>query len=649
MTMNDFDNYNLFDGPLAPAAGIVSPPGTYLPPGGSAPVADPPGTYSAAGASAPTTDPAGTYSSPYALDRLIIVPSQNTPDNVVLSFNSAVAVENYYGVKSPEATLAKEFFAGYAGTSATLSFTRFANGQRPHLLGANISSLTLSQLQSINGALTLTFDTSFGTFTYTGNVDLSGVTSFSDAALDIRHALNSNLQTAAVTTGSSITPESVSFTGYTGGKGDGAHLYVKSVSSGAIEIGGMVSAPGLAAGAEIIDQLSGTPGGPGEYAFENSYGLETTPEAMTETYGKLTVGSVTSGAVAIGEKVTGSDIPTLTAVDANISGAGPGSTWVVNNALSVRGDITMTAPTLTVENQFYKGATENNDFFEIQPNGVFGFNQNPSSMSYVGGSTAATELGLTQASGAIDSSPGGEHFSVAQYMDNVLNETNQFGQPVEFGSFQSTEPRLDANLAAWAQSIDGDGYQFLTSHLTTPPAGSSTPVTDPAGTYSPAGASAPTFASPGTAGPGIHFKGPFTSKKGFDTAIDSINASTAIQDEAKTYEANVWGSDTLSKYVAPYGPELQFWVESPTLQINVQVLPATSPIPPNATQSESVFLQEINSIEPDASVAKTTYNDINRAYADSLGQGAIAGASGNTLWAWVFEPTTTTVMMVHPV
>jgi hypothetical protein len=639
--MNDFDDYNLFNGPLAPAATIVSPPGTYLPPGASAPVADPGGTYSAAGASAPTTDPPGTYSSPYALDRLIIVPVQNTPDNVVLSFNSAVAVENYYGVKSPEATLAKEFFAGYAGTSATLSFARFANGQRPHLLGANISSLGISGLQSISGTLTLTFDG----FTYSGKVDLSGVTSFSEAALDIRRALNRKLQTAAVTTGSTITPESVSFTGYTGGRGEGAHLYVTSVSSGAIEIGGMVSAPGLAAGAQIIDQLSGTPGGPGEYAFENSYGQETTPEAMTETYGMLAVGSVSSGAVAIGEKVTGAGIPSLTAVDANISGAGPGSTWVVNNALSVTGDITMTAPTLTVENQFYTGATENNDFFEIQPNGVFDFNQNPSSMSYVGG-TAATALGLTQDSGAIDSSPGGLHESVAQYMDNILNETNQFGQPVEFGSFQSTEPRLDANLAAWAQSIEGDGYQFLTSGLTTPPAGSSAPVTDPTGTYSPAGASAPTFASPGTAGPGIHFKGPFHAENAFDTAIDSINTSTAIQDEAQTYEANVWHSDTLSKYVAPYGADLQFWVESSTLQINVQVLGPMS-VPSNATQSESVLQQEINSTGSTA--AQTTYNDINRAYGGSLGLGATVEASGNTLWAWVFEPTTTTVMMVHPV
>jgi hypothetical protein len=106
-------------------AQVVSPAGTYLPPGATAPVADPGGTYSAAGATAPTIDPAGTYSSPYALDRLVIVWQNNTPANVVLSFNSVVEVENYYGVTSPEAQLAKQFFAGYpAGTPATLLTTK---------------------------------------------------------------------------------------------------------------------------------------------------------------------------------------------------------------------------------------------------------------------------------------------------------------------------------------------------------------------------------------------------------------------------------------------------------------------------------------------------------------------------------------------
>ena len=59
---------------------------------------------------------------------------------------------------------------------------------------------------------------------------------------------------------------------------------------------------------------------------------------MTETYGVLTVGSVVSGTVAVGERVTGAGVRPIpmTAIDANISGSGPGSTWLVNNAQTVR-------------------------------------------------------------------------------------------------------------------------------------------------------------------------------------------------------------------------------------------------------------------------------------------------------------------------
>ena len=66
---------------------------------------------------------------------------------------------------------------------------------------------------------------------------------------------------------------------------------------------------------------------------------------------------------------------------------------------------------------------------------AFGFDNNPSDLSYMSG-TAAAALGLTQASGAIDSSPGGQHPTMAQFMNNLVqNETNQFG------SFQSNDPR----------------------------------------------------------------------------------------------------------------------------------------------------------------------------------------------------------------
>jgi hypothetical protein len=463
-------------------AAAKSPPGTYLPPGATAPIADPAGTYSAAGASAPTTDPAGTYSSPYALNRLIVLYESNTPATAVLSFNSVAAVENYYGVTSSEATLAKEFFAGYAGTSATLSFTRFGLGQRPHLLGANISNLTLAQLQSINGSLALTFDG----YTYSGKVNLSGVTSFQAAAKAIQATLNSSLQVEAVTAGSAIAPESASFTGYA----DKDQLYITSVSSGSIQIGGIISGDGVKS-AQIINQLSGTPGGPGQYATFTSPGTISS-ETMTETYGVLTVGAVNSGTVAVGEQVTGAGVLPLTAIDGNLSGSGPGSTWIVNNAQTVAGEnMAMRMPFLQVHGQTTIGATENDDSFNISPNGDFGFDQNPSSLSYVSG-TAAAALGLTQTSGAIDSSPGGQHPTTAQFMNDVVQ--NEYGQ---FGSFETNIPRASPALEAWAQST---GYRFIpiVGAKSTPPAGASRPTVDLAGTYSGSGASAPTPAAPGT-------------------------------------------------------------------------------------------------------------------------------------------------------
>ena len=382
--------------PGGATAYIEDPAGTYSLAGATTPTADPGGTYSAAGVSAPTTDLAGKYSSPYALNRLFLDGRNTTPDNTVLSFNSATAVANYYGATSTEATLANEFFAGYAGTSATMLFTRYGRRQGRICRGQH-QQPHLNQLQSISGSLSITFQG----YTYSGSINLSGVESFQAAASAIQTTLNSHLQIAAVTAGSSIAPVSVSFTGSV----KGVFLQVTSVSSGSIELGAQISGPGVRAGVQIVDQLSGTPGGAGLYSLFVGGGTVSS-ETMTETYGVLTVGSVTSGTVAVGEKVTGAGVLPLTAINGNLSGSGAGSTWLVNNAQTVAGEnITITAPPLSVvldwANQPIIGATENNDFFDVSPNGDFGYDYNPSSLSYMSG-TAAAALGLTQASGAIE-------------------------------------------------------------------------------------------------------------------------------------------------------------------------------------------------------------------------------------------------------
>ena len=380
---------------------------------------------------------------------------------------------DYYGATSFEASLADEFFAGYGGAPATMLFKRYSGGGgRPHCTGPTLANLTLKDLQSISGSLLITFQGSTWPepITYSAPIILSGVPSFAAAAKTIESALNSSLQVAAYTSESFITPTSVSFTGSI----TGDLLQITSVSSGSIKLGAEISGPGGIPIGQIVTQRAGPPGGPGLFTLFAKAGTFSS-ETMTETYGVLTVGSV-SGTVAVGEKVSGADVLPMTAIDG--PGPPPG-TWLVNNAQTVGGpggeSMTMAATPLVVN---YNSLGERN-FFEIQPNGQFGYDYNASTLSFASG-TVADELGLTQASEALDSSPGGASQSASVYMNNLVQ--NEYSQ---LGSYQATwqtlaelDPEYLLDLAAWAQST-GDLYTFLSqSPLTDTPAGRIEPADD---------------------------------------------------------------------------------------------------------------------------------------------------------------------------
>ncbi len=199
-----------------------------------------------------------TQNSPYALDRLFLTTSNSVPFNEVMSFGSIASVENYFGVKSPEAQLADDFFAGYTGSSAEMLFDRIPpGGGRARIYGANISDLTLRQLQAINGQISIT---SQG-YTFNAHVDLSDATSFANAASLIQSAFEAAQPTVATTTGSSIAQESAQFTGSI----QGGLMKVTAISSGSVVIGGIVSSPNGYQG-HIVGQTSGTPGGVGVYS-----------------------------------------------------------------------------------------------------------------------------------------------------------------------------------------------------------------------------------------------------------------------------------------------------------------------------------------------------------------------------------------------
>ena len=288
----------------AAGAYLEDPAGTYSPAGASAPIADPGGTYSAAGASAPTTDPAGTYSSPYALTRLFLDPNPTTPATGVLSFNSAAAVADYYGATSFEASLANQFFAGYGGAPATMLFTRYSGGGgRPHLYGANIINLTLKDLQSINGSLSINFQgLSWPTYHILRvNRSFRGPEFFGGG--------QNNSERRSIPTCQQPWPirqeaQSRRCQSRSPDRSSDDLLQITSVSSGGqIELGAEILGPDGRQIGQIVTQRAGTPGGPGLYTLF-AQAPTVSSKTMTETYGVLTVGSVIPARSLSGRRLT---------------------------------------------------------------------------------------------------------------------------------------------------------------------------------------------------------------------------------------------------------------------------------------------------------------------------------------------------------
>jgi hypothetical protein len=390
-------------------------------------------------------------------------------------------VENYYGATSQPAKLATEFFSNYTGDSATMLFTRYPElPARAHLYGANIRDMTLAQLRALNGNLTI----SSQGYNYAGSINLSGVKSFAGAARSIANALNKKLPTAAVTTGSSITPVSVSFTGSI----NYGNLTVSALPQGSsIQIGSRISGPGIPAGAQITSQINGTPNGVGTYGLFVREGVVSS-EPMTESYGVLTVGSVSSGTVAVGQQVTNgsrgskNNILAHTAIEDNLGGGnGAGSTWVVDLSQSVSAEnVKMTGAPLAVAYRPVTGATvdgvtEKTGYLLIQQWPTFNFTS--STLTYAGGSLALS-LGLAEGSQGPDgtqdaflSSPGQVVTSASEWMTNFVDT-----EDADWATFQTTyspkaatPPGEQEGLEQWAQSTDGQ-YDYLKGYsANTPP------------------------------------------------------------------------------------------------------------------------------------------------------------------------------------
>ena len=138
-----------------------------------------------------TVNPAviGTGGSPLSLNGVVLDTSELIPTGKVLTFTSADAVADYFGLSSTHKDLADIYFLGYSDSyikPGKLYIAPYADSGRSAWL-MSAAGLTLGAVKALEaGTLTIIID---GTEDTTASIDLSGSSSLSDAASTIQAAL----------------------------------------------------------------------------------------------------------------------------------------------------------------------------------------------------------------------------------------------------------------------------------------------------------------------------------------------------------------------------------------------------------------------------------------------------------------------------
>lgn len=118
-------------------------------------------------------------------------------------------------------------------------------------------------------------------------------------------------------------------------------LTVTAVSSGTLYPGATISGTNVTAGTTILRQLSGTPGGIGVYVV--SIGQQTVASTtISASHGVLTVSAVGSGALGVGDVLSGSGVTAGTTITALGTGTGGTGTYIVDKSQTA-GSTTITA------------------------------------------------------------------------------------------------------------------------------------------------------------------------------------------------------------------------------------------------------------------------------------------------------------------
>jgi len=133
----------------------------------------------------------GAGGTPQLLTGVGVSQDPSIPPNQVLTFFDALDVENWFGAQAPEATLADAYFPGVVNGGQApyqLQFVGFALTDSPAgSYGAQLGTLTLSQLQQLQGVLQVTTAAQHTSST----INLAPASSFTNAAALMQAAFTS--------------------------------------------------------------------------------------------------------------------------------------------------------------------------------------------------------------------------------------------------------------------------------------------------------------------------------------------------------------------------------------------------------------------------------------------------------------------------
>lgn len=132
----------------------------------------------------------GTGGSPLSLNAVFGTNSTRVPFGAVLGFPTLLAVQNYFGVNSQEALMAKVYFSGFNNCTrlpSALYFSQFnLTPIAGYMRGGSLLGAPLTAITGLSGTMTLSID---GVSTVSANINLAGATSYSNAAALIQTGL----------------------------------------------------------------------------------------------------------------------------------------------------------------------------------------------------------------------------------------------------------------------------------------------------------------------------------------------------------------------------------------------------------------------------------------------------------------------------